>query len=109
MIEMFGPSITNKEREYVLDALDNINDTQESDCAKFNMTLWLGMNNAEVKCLQKKLNEKGFKVKGTEMNKETTYFGFGTYKALKEFQVKNKLIPDGVFGPLSREVLKDTQ
>ena len=36
MIEMFGPSITDKEKEYVLDALDNFyGDKKYYYCEKF--------------------------------------------------------------------------
>ena len=63
------------------------------------------MTDEEVKCLQQKLNEKGYKVAGTEEGQETTYFGEATLKALKEFQINNQLPATGIFGPASREVL----
>jgi murein L,D-transpeptidase YcbB/YkuD len=76
----------------------------ESSC-KFTMSLSKGMNNAEVKCLQKMLNEKGFKVDGIELGKETTLFGYNILMALKKFQISNGLIADGIFGPATREAL----
>ena len=65
-----------------------------------------GMNDNEVKCLQQKLNEKGFVVAGTEGDNETIYFGYATETALKAFQLKNNLKADGIFGPQTRELFK---
>ncbi|MFA4975724.1 MAG: peptidoglycan-binding protein [Candidatus Paceibacterota bacterium] len=100
----------------VLDALDNSNDkktveantnnSQKLVCGEFTLTLKKGMKNEEVKCLQKMLNEKGFKVEGVEKGMETTYFGSATLAALKAFQSSGKLAIDGVFGPASRVALK---
>ncbi|MEK7104987.1 MAG: peptidoglycan-binding domain-containing protein, partial [Patescibacteria group bacterium] len=83
----------------------NITNTQTPSCAEFTVTLSKGMNNAEVKCLQKKLNEKGFKIVGVNAGEETTYFGYATLTALKKFQTSNGLTADGIFGPASRVVL----
>ncbi|MEK7088941.1 MAG: peptidoglycan-binding domain-containing protein, partial [Patescibacteria group bacterium] len=86
----------------VLSALDNAN----TSCVEFNMILSKGMNNSQVKCLQKLLNAKGFAVAGTVEGNETTYFGFATLTALKAFQVSNNLTTDGVFGPNTRVALQ---
>jgi hypothetical protein len=77
----------------------------ESSCGKFTKTLSKGMNNEEVKCLQKMLGEKGFKVEGIESGKETTLFGYNTLMALKKFQASNGLTADGIFGPTTRAIL----
>jgi murein L,D-transpeptidase YcbB/YkuD len=78
----------------------------ESSCGKFTKTLSKGMVNEEVKCLQKMLGEKGFKVEGIESGKETTLFGYNTLMALKKFQTSNGLTADGIFGLATREALK---
>ena len=44
------------------------------------------MNNSEVKCLQKMLIEKGFKIDGINAGTETTLFGYNTLIALKNFK-----------------------
>ncbi|MFA5792185.1 MAG: peptidoglycan-binding protein [Candidatus Paceibacterota bacterium] len=90
----------------VLSALGSTITNTSSACAEFTMTLSKGMNNSEVKCLQKMLMEKGFKIKGIQAGEETTYFGYNTLVALKAFQVKNQLTSDGIFGLASREALK---
>ena len=77
-----------------------------TSCAGFTMTLRMGINNPEVKCLQKMLNEKGFKVEGVETGGGTTYFGLATLSALKAFQSSNNLTADGIFGVNSRAVLQ---
>ncbi len=84
---------------------NNIPTFVESSC-KFTMNLNKGMINEEVKCLQKMLSEKGFKVEGIESGKETTLFGYNTLMALKKFQASNGLTADGIFGPTTREALK---
>jgi len=74
-------------------------------CSTFTMTLKMGMNNSEVKCLQEILNANGFQVSSTgagSLGLETTYFGTKTLAAVKAFQDSNLLVADGIFGPLSR-------
>jgi len=99
-------SSDQKKSETKLD--ESVNNSQKLVCGEFTMTLKKGMKNEEVKCLQKILNEKGFKVKGTEVGKETTYFGSATLVAFKAFQLDKQLIIDGIFGPISRKALKDS-
>ncbi|MCX6751592.1 MAG: peptidoglycan-binding protein [Candidatus Nomurabacteria bacterium] len=83
----------------------NPNANVSSSC-EFTMTLSKGMNNPEVKCLQKMLEEKGFKINGVNAGEETTYFGYATLTALKEFQTANQLSADGIFGPATRAILQ---
>ena len=82
-----------------LNAVNNINtntqiapkalsETSVLACTSFTKILMKGMNDNEVKCLQQKLNEKGFVVAGTEGDNETIYFGYATETALKAFQLK---------------------
>ena len=67
-----------------------------------NSTLLKGMKSNQVKCLQQKLNQKGYKVVGTAEGKENTQFGYNTMLALKKFQAENSLKADGVLGPQTR-------
>ncbi len=68
-------------------------------------TLLKGMKSKEVKCLQQKLNQKGYKVVGTEGGKEHTQFGYYTMLALKKFQAENSLKADGILGVNTRVLL----
>lgn len=68
-------------------------------------TLLKGMKSPQVKCLQQKLNQKGYKVVGTEGGKEHTQFGYNTMLALKKFQAENKLKADGILGLQTRALL----
>ncbi len=72
--------------------------TLTSNSCTLSKNLMKGIDNQEVKCLQKKLNEKGYKVKGTENSKEITFFGYNTELALKKFQKANNLKVDGILG-----------
>ncbi|MFA4975810.1 MAG: peptidoglycan-binding protein [Candidatus Paceibacterota bacterium] len=96
----------NVDHLYVLNSTDDKNDNQESNCKKITITLKRGIEDYQVKCLQKMLLAKGFKIDGIEKGMETTFFGSKTLSALKEFQVKNQLKADGIFGPSSREALE---
>ncbi len=69
--------------------------------------LMKGMQDEEVKCLQEKLNNKGYNVKGTENRKEITFFGYNTLLALKKFQKDNNLKSDGILGLSSRKLLNE--
>jgi len=66
-------------------------------------TLRIGIKNDDVKKLQEALNKHGFNlsVDGD--------FGPKTEKAIKEFQTKNELKPDGIVGPKTWEVLLKNQ
>ena len=79
---------------------------KKSSCKKITITLKKGIEDDQVKCLQEMLIAKGFKIEGVEKGMETTFFGSKTLSALKEFQTKNQLKADGIFGPSSREVLE---
>ncbi|MCX8513495.1 MAG: peptidoglycan-binding domain-containing protein, partial [Candidatus Pacebacteria bacterium] len=64
----------------------------------FNKILGLYSNNNEVRQLQKFLNSKGFyvtKYGASYIGKETTYFGIGTYTALKRYQKAKGLSQTG--------------
>lgn len=79
---------------------------RESKYFPFSKDLYLGVEDPEVKELQKFLNEQGFKVawwgNGSPGN-ETTYFGNLTQKALQKFQAAKGVYPTaGFFGPLTR-------
>lgn len=76
-----------------------------SNSCPISQTLKKGMNNSEVKCLQQKLNQKGYKVIGTEGGKEVTQFGLATLFALKKFQAENSLKADGILGLQTRTLL----
>lgn len=69
--------------------------------------LMKGMQDEEVKCLQEKLNNKGYNVKGTENRKEITFFGYNTLLALKKFQKDNNLKSDGILGLSTRKLLNE--
>ncbi|MFA7285863.1 MAG: peptidoglycan-binding protein [Candidatus Paceibacterota bacterium] len=76
--------------------------TTVSNSCSISQTLMKGMNNDEVKCLQQKLNQKGYTVAGTEGGKEVTQFGVATLSALRKFQAENGLTVDGILGLDSR-------
>lgn len=61
----------------------------------FSKTLKNGMIDPEVKSLQEFLN----------IDPATGKFGEITYNAVINFQIKNKLTPDGIVGPLTRGIL----
>jgi hypothetical protein len=75
----------------------------------FKKDLKLGMDNSDVKELQKFLNSHGFLItaKGAgSPGKESTYFGQMTSAALARFQKANKIFPAiGVFGPITRKAV----
>lgn len=75
-------------------------------CA-LSKTLMKGMQDNEVKCLQKKLNEKGYQVKGTENGNEIAFFGYNTELILKQFQKENGLKSDGILGLSTRKLLNN--
>ena len=75
----------------------------------FKRDLRLGSRGADVKELQKYLNDKGFTISKTgagAKGKETYFFGPATRVALAKFQKANKISPAwGYFGPLTREAV----
>ncbi|HPS21526.1 MAG TPA: peptidoglycan-binding domain-containing protein [Candidatus Paceibacterota bacterium] len=71
-------------------------------------TLKLKMIGTDVKALQVFLNTHGFSLTQTGFGStghETTLFGKLTDKAVKAFQTKNKLKPDGIVGPITRGII----
>jgi len=70
---------------------------------KFNFTLLLkyGARSEEVTELHKVLIEDGY----LKILAPTGFFGPLTLKAVKEYQIANDLVGDGIVGPLTREVL----
>ncbi len=76
-----------------------------ASCSFSGATLWLGMHSSDVRCLQERLNAKGFTVAGTADGQETDYFGMNTFTALKNFQQSNGLSSDGVLGPKTQTAL----
>jgi len=96
----------------VLSALDDKKDLQinsvtntSASCKEFTMILAKGMSNSEVKCLQKLLIEKGFKINGINAGEERNFFGYDTMMTVRKFQTANGLKADGVFGPITRGAL----
>lgn len=75
----------------------------------FNKNLKTGNVSADVKELQKFLNNNGFFVNKSglgSLGQETTFFGTATRNALIKFQKANKINPAvGYFGPVSRSVV----
>ena len=80
--------------------------TTPSTACEFNRNLTVGSKGDDVKCLQKYLNESGFKVAESGVGSpgnESTYFGPATRVALIKWQKANNISPaSGFFGPLSR-------
>ncbi len=71
----------------------------------FKKQFGLGTRDAEVKMLQKFLNDNGFTVSKTGLGskgKETDFFGKLTWDALKKFQRANKIQSTGYFGPITQ-------
>jgi hypothetical protein len=71
--------------------------------------LKLNTKGEDVKQLQIYLNNKGYTISNTgagSINNETTFFGLKTKQALIKFQLANNLKPDGIFGPLTKALLK---
>lgn len=71
------------------DKLDDLEDTKEKVSKDFNKDLWFGVAHTDVIDLQKFLNQQGFVVAESgpgSPGKETGYFGYRTFRALREFQ-----------------------
>jgi len=75
----------------------------------FERDLSGGVMGDDVRSLQIFLNTRGFYVALAgpgSLGKETTTFGFGTQRALKEFQIANNISPAyGNFGPATRDLI----
>jgi hypothetical protein len=91
-----------------------------SESFSFNNNLYLGIDNPDVKVLQKLLNQTADTVVSTDgfgsKNNETTYFGIKTRDAVVKFQNKYRdriLTPNGLIsgsgyvGPSTRSVLNE--
>lgn len=75
------------------------------ETSTFSLNLFQGVNNNEVKLLQKYLNNHGYIVAQSGSGSpghETNIFGPATRSALIKFQKANNLTPDGVFGSKTR-------
>lgn len=77
---------------------------------RFTKDLYFGVEDPEVKELQKFLNEQGFRVSwfgaGSPGN-ETAFFGLLTENALKRFQKAKGISPaSGYFGPITRDFIR---
>lgn len=81
----------------------------ESSC-NFTRDLELGDEGEDVRCLQKFLNSKGFKISNQgagSPGKETDTFKDLTKLAIIKWQIANGLSPaEGYFGPMSRQTYK---
>ena len=74
---------------------DNIKLNDNKKVGILNKTLKNSMINSDVKILQEFL----------QVNPPTGKFGELTYKAVIDFQLKNKLSPDGIVGPQTRYII----
>ncbi len=77
-----------------------------SHCTFGSGNLEVGVINEEVRCLQKFLNENGFKIAEAGVGspgQETTMFGELTKGAVMRWQNANGITSTGIFGPLSQE------
>jgi peptidoglycan hydrolase-like protein with peptidoglycan-binding domain len=102
----FGPNTKDAvmlfQRQHGLD-MDGSVGTQtysvlmSADAQKYTITI--GVEDDDVLELQKRLRELGY------LNKATRYFGTETEAAVKTFQEKNGLSPDGKVGEKTREML----
>lgn len=76
----------------------------------FSKDLYIGMEDPEVKELQKFLNAQGFRVAlwgNGAPGLETAYFGALTQKALRKFQLAKGIVPSsGYFGPITRAFIR---
>lgn len=81
-----------------------------ADQPRFTKDLYLGIQDPEVRELQKFLNRQGFRVAwfgNGSPGKETDYFGSLTENALKRFQEAHGISPAaGYWGPISRKFVE---
>lgn len=82
---------------------------QASSVFVFNKNLRTGNTNADVKELQRFLNNNGFVLNKSgfgSLGRETNFFGSATRNALIKFQKANKITPAaGYFGPITRNAV----
>ena len=99
--------IINKPGHHVISALeDGTKTTKTTNLTIAKPTLKKGSKGAEVKKLQKNLNDLGFKdSKGKKLEIDGE-FGSNTYFALTKFQQKYKLEIDGIYGIKSESAMK---
>ncbi len=85
------------------------NTSEISEIKKVTKNLKLGMTNKDVKTLQLFLiqQDKGLNAKALKKNGATNYFGKLTKSTLAEWQKKNNLTPDGIFGLKTRAEIKN--
>lgn len=77
----------------------------ESPSCDFSRDLEVGAVGEDVRCMQKYLNNQGFKIAETGIGSpgnETNMFGELTKEAVKKWQAANSINTTGNFGPLSR-------
>lgn len=74
-------------------------------CA-FSVNLEVGMQGEDIRCLQKYLNENGFKIAESGVGSpgnETGMYGGLTKEAVRRWQTARGITSTGIFGPLSRD------
>ncbi len=80
--------------------------TGTATACTFTQSLYLGVSNAQVKCLQQYLNSKGYTVSSSgagSVGSETNYYGAKTQAAVAKWQAANAVSPAaGYFGAISR-------
>jgi len=104
--ELTMKSLLSVEKQKTISKLEVV---QQSAKYVFKRNLELGMKGADVKELQKYLNNNGFVVDKTgtgSPGKESTTFGTLTEQAVIKFQKANKIVPAlGYFGPITRKTV----
>jgi len=94
-----------RERNFFAGYLLNFKFAEETSPEKLNpltQTLRFGMTNDEVAVLQTMLRSAGLFPNNQQIAR---YFGAITDRAIKQFQTKHNLLPDGIVGAKTREVL----
>ncbi|MEK7113566.1 MAG: peptidoglycan-binding protein [Patescibacteria group bacterium] len=99
MMTLVAPFQEKNKTDAQANALGALESSVVSSCENYTMTLRLGMDSNEVKCMREALSSKGYEVPSA------TLFDESVVQALKSFQSKHYLTPDGVFGSDSQAVL----
>lgn len=95
-------AVTGDVSQQSLDALNKFAlPTLKEDAFRFTTEKKFGDRHEDVQKLQEKLHELGY----FSSIKKNTYFGKLTERALKQFQLDNKLAPTGTLAPETRELL----